>query len=87
MIKIFSEPPNWDKYSPESEATQAVTQYYDFSSELGSPDFFVINKKGTAVKTPTMDWINTQKHDGFYKIKNIERTHYGEYRTDLWILT
>ena len=44
MINIFSEPPDFNDYSPDSEMTKSIAQYYTLNADLGGETFFMVNK-------------------------------------------
>ena len=61
MLEVFSEPPNWALYNltGPSEETEAISLYYSLSADLGGESFFLINKEGNEIETPTEKWINS----------------------------
>ena len=87
MIEVFGEPPNWDDYSPESERTLAVNQYFDLNAKLGGRTFFMVNKDGRMVHTPVKDWIHKNRNSGFYEFKNVDSQANPGHFHDFWLLT
>ena len=59
MIEVFSGPPSFEAYSPDSDETKAIQAYYSLNAELGGETFFMVNKEGKEVTTPTLKWINS----------------------------
>jgi len=61
MLEVFSEPPDWELYNltGPSDETEAIAQYYSLNADLGGESFFLINKEGSEVETPTERWINS----------------------------
>ena len=83
MIDIFSSPPDFE----DAEENEAIAQYFRLDAQLGGPTLFSINKDGQEIKTPALDWLNSQKSGKFYEIKGIQKEEGSSYYNDLYILT
>jgi len=64
-----------------------MAQYFRLDAWLGGPSFFFINKEGEEIKTPTLNWINSQKNGGYYEILGIQKEEGSAYYSDLYLLT
>ena len=66
MLAIFADEPTWDDYEPDpalgvdpaDQHTDKIRAYFQISAPLGGKTFFLVNKDGVEVPTPTIGWVN-----------------------------
>ena len=88
MIEAFSGSPESQTGPLDfwSSINGGILDFYKSTIELGSNNFFQLFKDGEEVKTPTIEWVNSQRNYGYYEIKNILLESSSSVTFDLFVL-